>query len=282
MKRFISFIFTFIFLTAILTSCSKTDVKGISAKNTDTAKLSTATPSPTITPTPSPTPTPTPTPIPLNKPGAKVKVPILYYHRINDVIDGLEELHVKPAEFDKQMKYLKDNGYTSITFDELDKSENIQKPFIITFDDGYEDNYTYAYPILKKYGFKATVFLVESFVGNPSILNKDEIHEMQDLVNFQSHTISHPDLRNISPAEAEKEIVQSKAKLEELTGKKVNVFCYPSGFFNTTALNLVSKNYQYAVLNGGGIYTTGDNPYQIKRVYVPRTLDIKGFEQKIK
>jgi peptidoglycan/xylan/chitin deacetylase (PgdA/CDA1 family) len=123
---------------------------------------------------------------------------------------------------------------------------------------------------------------VESFVDNPSILNKNEIHEMQDLVNFQSHTISHPDLRKISAQEAEKEIVQSKAKLEEITGTKINVFCYPSGFFNTTALNLVSKNYKYAVLNGGGVYTTGDNPFEIKRVYIPRSLDIKGFEQKIK
>jgi len=222
-----------------------------------------------------------PTPIPLNKPEAKVKVPILYYHRINDVVEGIDELHVKPAEFEKQMQYLKDNGYTVITFDDLDKTEHIQKPVIITFDDGYEDNYTYAYPILKKFGFKATVFLVADFVGNSSILNKDEILEMRDLVNFQSHTLSHPELTKLKPEEAEKEISLSKTKLEELTGTKMNAFAYPVGYYNANILEMVKKYYKYAVCNGGGMYTTGESLFEIKRIYIPRDLNIQGFEKKI-
>ena len=264
----------------LLTSCGKT----VANAQASSAKNATATITPTTipTPTPTPTPVPTPTPLPLNRPGAKVKVPILYYHRVNDVIEGLEDLHVKPAEFEKQMQYLKDNGYTTITFDDIDKTEHIQKPVIITFDDGYEDNYTYAYPILKKFGFKATVFLVANFVGNPSILNKDEIKEMSDLVNFQSHTLSHPDLRALKPEEAEKEISESKTKLEAITGKSINVFAYPVGYYNNSVLVQVKKYYKFAVLNGGGMFTTGDNLYEMKRLYIPRYLDIQGFDKKTK
>lgn len=269
--------------TVLVSACGKSydKTKTDSPDNTSTptaAKIST----PEVTATPTPTPVPTPTPIPLNKPGAKVKVPILYYHRVNDVVEGLEELHVKPAEFEKQMKYLKDNGYTVITFDELDKTENIQKPIIITFDDGYEDNYTYAYPILKKYGFKATVFLVYDFIDHPSILTKAQILEMRDLVNFQDHTLTHPELTKLSPEEAEKEIYDSKVKLEAITGVPINVFAYPAGHYNSTILNIVGKYYKFGVQNGGGIYTTGENLLEIKRVYIPRNLDIKGFENKIK
>ncbi|MBR3622573.1 MAG: polysaccharide deacetylase family protein, partial [Selenomonadaceae bacterium] len=96
------------------------------------------------------------------------KILVLNYHKIDNVNISLS---VPPAEFDKQMKYLKDNDYHTITPDELYASiEGREKlpenPVLITFDDGYADNYTNAYPILKKYDFKATIFVISSFVGN--------------------------------------------------------------------------------------------------------------------
>lgn len=253
-----------------------------------------------ITPTPSPVATPTPvevkptaTPIPVT-PGptpsatpktlAKRTVPILYYHAINDEIGQgqLAELFVSPKEFEKQMAFLKQNNYNVITFDDLHNLDNVPNPVIITFDDGYEDNYLYAYPVLKKYGFKASIFLVSDFIGNSSILNKAQIKEMSDLINFQGHTMTHPNLPDIKIEDAEKELSVSKKVIEEITGKPVTVFAYPTGLYNKQILDITKKHYQYAVWNGGGLYTTTDDPYIMKRVYIPRELDVKGFERKIK
>ncbi len=229
------------------------------------------------------TPPVTPTPAPTAAAPAVLasQVPILYYHAVNDNINGMEELFVSPSEFDKQMELLKNNNYTVITFDDLDNLSGIEKPVIITFDDGYEDNYTYAYPILKKYGFKATIFIVTDFIGNPSILNEAQIKEMSDLVNFQSHSLSHPDLTSLGSETLKKELSESRTKIEAITGAKANVFAYPTGYYNGRVLEITRENYDYAVVNGGGLHKVGDSPYEIKRVYVPRWLDIKGFEKKI-
>lgn len=215
------------------------------------------------------------------QPTAKVSLPILYYHAIDDAIEGIEELFVSPSEFEKQMSFLKQNNYTVITFDDLGNLKNIKKPVIITFDDGYEDNYTYAYPILKKYNFKATIFLVTNFIDNSSILKQSQIKEIAGLINFQSHTLSHADLNKLKDEEIEKELSESKSIIENMTGTKVNTLAYPTGYYDQRVIDIAKKYYKYAVVNGGGLYTEGDNNYELKRVYIPRNLDIKGFEQKI-
>ncbi len=232
-----------------------------------------------------PAPALTPSPIPTGAANAakpKKTVPILYYHSINDNITGIEELFVSPSEFEKQMNFLKKNNYNIITFDQLDKAASIENPVIITLDDGYEDNYFNAYPILKKNNFKATIFLCSDFIDKPSILKTTQIKEMTDLINFQGHSISHPDLRTLSRDEIEKELFVSKEIIEGITGQKVDVFAYPTGYYNNTVLEITRKYYKYAVLNGGGLYTEGDGNYETRRVYIPRNLDIQGFEKKIK
>lgn len=233
-----------------------------------------------VTPSPAPTPIPSPSIAPVTK--APKIVPILYYHAVNDKIEGLEELFVSPKEFEKQMDFLKQNNYTVIGFDELEDAENIHNPVIITLDDGYEDNYTYAYPVLKKYGFKATIFVVADIIGKPSILSRSQMEEMKDLVDFQGHTMTHPYLTQLSLEDAEREMVEADKIIEEITGKPVSVFAYPFGEYNKQILEITKKHYKYAVCNGGGLYKTTDSPYEMKRVYVPRWLDIKGFENKIK
>lgn len=219
---------------------------------------------------------------PIQQPKPAKTIPILYYHAVNNNTEGIEELFVKPAEFEKQMDFLTKNGYTVISFEQIDDAKNIENPVIITFDDGYEDNYINVYPVLKKYGYKATIFICTDFIDKPSILKKSQMKEMLDLISFQSHTMTHPYLTRIPADEAEKEIAESKRILEEITGKKVEGFAYPIGDYNQKILELTKKHYKYAVLNAGGIYREGDSKYEIKRVYVPRNLDIKGFENKIK
>jgi peptidoglycan/xylan/chitin deacetylase (PgdA/CDA1 family) len=209
-------------------------------------------------------------------------VPILYYHTINDNITGIEELFVSPKEFEKQMKFLRENNYNVISFKELGDYDSYDKPVIITFDDGYEDNYYNAYPILKKYNFKATIFLSVDAIDKPLFLKKAQITEMGDLIDFESHTLSHPYLTQLNNKEAAHELSESKKQIEEITGKQVNVLAYPIGDFDRRIIEIASKYYKYAVLNYGGTYYKSENDYEIKRTYVSRYLDVQGFIKKLK
>lgn len=208
-------------------------------------------------------------------------IPILYYHAVNDKMDGIEELYVSPAEFDKQMQYLKENNYNAIGFDELSKVSSLEKPFIITFDDGYEDNYTFAYPVLKKYNFKATIFVCADAIGKPNFLKKNQMEEMKDLISFESHTVTHSKLSLLKEDQIDLELSDSKKIIGELTGKEVSVLAYPYGDYDHRVINIAKKYYRYAVVSGGGFYYEGDDAYEIKRVYVPRELNLKGFIKKI-
>lgn len=205
-------------------------------------------------------------------------LPILYYHAINDEITGIDDLYVSPSEFEKQISFLKENNYTVITFEQLHDYKKIRKPVIITFDDGYEDNYTYAYPILKKYGFEATVFLCTDFIDKPLYLKTNQILQMNDLINFQSHTLSHSNLTDLDDEQLEHELMDSRFFIEDLTGDKVEVLAYPIGDFDTRTISVVRKYYRYAVLNGEGLYTENDSDFEIRRLYIPRSMGLEEFK----
>lgn len=211
-------------------------------------------------------------------------VPILYYHAVADETFGLEELFVRIDEFERQMKYMKDNGYEAIAFDDFKNSiANIEKPFIITFDDGYQNIYTNAYPILKKYNFKAVVFLVNDFIDGGSMLTKENILMMRDIISFESHTLNHTLLTDLTTEEVERQLKTSKEEIENLTGKEVNVLAYPVGMHNDRIINQATSYYKMAVLAGGGLYKYNpSNNMQMVRIYIPRGLDISTFDSKIK
>ena len=166
----------------------------------------------------------------------KYTVPILMYHNI-----GYEEgsFFVKPENFTRQMEYIKKNGYEVITLDELVRSIKSKKSFkrnkvVITFDDGYQGNFEYAYPILKKFGFPATIFLVTDFIDeNLVFLSWDEVAVMsKNKISFGGHTKSHLYLGKIQDEKAAfEEIAGSKKVIEQKIGIPVGYFCYPSGGF---------------------------------------------------
>jgi peptidoglycan/xylan/chitin deacetylase (PgdA/CDA1 family) len=218
---------------------------------------------------------------PLVKKNPDPPIPILYYHAVSDRYFGLAEMFVTPAEFDQQMNYLKQNNYTPILFDQLDEVDRIEKPVLITFDDGYENNYTDAYPILKKYGFRATIFPCTAFIGQPRFLKTGQIKEMTDLISFQSHAVSHEPLAGLGRDTIEQELAQSKKILEELTGQKVVALAYPYGSYNEDVLAAAIKHYNFAVTNRYGFYYLSDHRFKMLRLYVPRGLSIEEFRRAI-
>ncbi|SDF20351.1 hypothetical protein SPACI_013590 [Sporomusa acidovorans DSM 3132] len=173
-------------------------------------------------------------------------VPVLNYHQINN--QSHNSLTLSDSEFEAQIKYLYKHGYTPIGPDELadylqNGTELPSKPILITFDDGYEDNYQVAYPILKKYHFKATIFLITDFIGNNNrYLTWDQIKEMSDNgISFESHTLSHIALPKASDEEIRAQLLRSKEGLEWRLGKKVEYLAYPGGEYDQRVIGLVKE-----------------------------------------
>ena len=144
---------------------------------------------------------------------------------------------IPPAHFEKQLKLLKRSGFTCIGVTELlEAAQNgqstIQKPRLLTFDDGNADNFTNLFPLLQKYQVKALIFLITDFIGKkPGYLTWDQVHQMHQsgLVEFGSHTNSHARLRQLSDEQILRELTKSKQMLEEKLGTPCRAFCYPFG-----------------------------------------------------
>jgi peptidoglycan/xylan/chitin deacetylase (PgdA/CDA1 family) len=208
------------------------------------------------------------------------RFPILMYHSIADIpTTSLTDLFVRPSELEAQLKYIAENGYQSITFEDLDNLGAFSKPVLLTFDDGYKDNYTILFPLLKKYGVKVTIFVVSGTVWNDSRLSPENIAEMSasGLVSIQSHTKNHRSLTALDAATLSDELSLSKEYLEELTGKPVIALCYPEGAVNAAVKAAAAKYYSYAVLNSGlWIYCGGDT-LAMDRLRVSRGMSLAGF-----
>ena len=209
-------------------------------------------------------------------------IPVLMYHSISDKPIGLTELSVTTQDFDKQMKYLSDNGYTPIFLDGLDYAYMISKPIFITIDDGYADNYEYAYPILKKYNFRATIFMISNMVDKPGYLSASQIHQMEDVISFQSHTVDHTKLDKLSAKDIDREFSESQKALANLTQKPVYALAYPYGTYTNDVLTTAAKYYQCAVTTKRGLMKTSDGKYLIKRIEIFRSDTLTSFVTKVK
>lgn len=200
-------------------------------------------------------------------------VPILAYHQVSEEND----LYSVPAgQFAEQMEYLSVKGYHAISLEELfasyeGKGTLPSKAIVITFDDGYEDNFVTALPIMEKYNMKATVFVVPALVNTPDYLSWQQILAMQDRnIEIGSHTMNHIGLGGVSPEEQRKEIVDSKITLEQHIGKKVKFFAYPYGQFTPITEQLLREaGYQGASSGIPGLNNKATDAYALKRVNVP-------------
>lgn len=217
-----------------------------------------------------------------DKNGTPTRVPILIYHSISDIPIGLKQLSVSAKDFEKQIRYIKEQGYTPIFFSELKDFKIFRKPIIITFDDGYKDNFSKAYPILKEYSCKATIFLIANTINKPGYLSENEIAEMKRLVSFQSHTLSHPELDKVSNMRLEKELMQSKEIISAITKEPVYVLSYPCGAFNGRVLKAAERYYDYAVSTKYGYYKADSGRFNIHRIQILRSFSPSDFASAIR
>lgn len=204
-------------------------------------------------------------------------VPILMYHSVNDTIAygiTLPNANTVTVEnFEKQMMYLKNHGYKVITLDELAEGIKRHKAFdhksvVVTFDDGYEDNYTHAFPILKKYNIPATIFMISDSIDRPGYLTLAEMKEMDvSVIDFGSHTHRHVYLPQAGTESQRDEIINSKKILEEKLGHRIDYLAYPFGGFNKEVKALVKETgYKGACTTNRGRHKFNDDVYELKRI----------------
>ncbi len=199
-------------------------------------------------------------------------IPVLNYHQINDVDENL--LTVSTTEFETQMAWLEENGFHTITASELinfleGKGSLPERPVLITFDDGYIDNYQCAFPILKKHNMKACIFLISEYVSlYPNYLTWEQLAEMQAAgIEFGSHTVDHNVLTELSPNSVNHELADSRDMLEKRLKRRVEVLAYPCGFTNEYIKSRVNATgYRAAFTVNLGNVHPGDDLYALNRV----------------
>lgn len=191
--------------------------------------------------------------------GPTFHIPILMYHYVEHVKDAGDKIRISlntvPEILDRQIKTMVDAGYNFITpsdlADILDGIKQLpQKPVMLTFDDGYRDFYTDAFPILKKYNIRAVNYVVSGFLNKPNNLTENQLKEIakSGLVEIGAHTVNHLALKRISAPRLTKEVGLSRVQLEEEIGQPVTAFAYPYGSYDINAVQAVKQaGYRTAV-----------------------------------
>lgn len=200
--------------------------------------------------------------------------PILMYHSVDDQWTKTK-LSVSPEQFREQMKFLRDKRYNVISLEKLVDLINSRKRIphrtvVVTFDDGNENNYTNAFPVLKEYKIPATIFLVSDWIGKKNFLNTGQIKEMSEAgIEFGSHSKTHASLSEISGRKLEDEIFLSKNAIEAVLGDYVTTFCFPFGDRNPEVRPLlVQVMYEAACVTFPRDDSIKIDPYELKRIKV--------------
>ena len=231
-----------------------------------------------------------------SEPVTTKQLPILMYHRVAPSgSDSLSRYRVTPEAFEEQLSYLKDSGYYSVSWSEwteavINKKPLTGLPIALTFDDGYQDFYDYAWPLLKKYGFTATVFLVANQIGGANIwdgaygekvplMKWKEIKELAaEGVVFGSHSLNHKPMTALTPAEIVEECVVSRSMLQKELGVPVTVFAYPYGDVDPVVAHLTGGcGYTVGVSCKEGLSQFADNLMSLSRVEVKDTTSLQEF-----
>ncbi len=242
---------------------------------------------------------------PLLKRRHQVSIPILMYHSISDPGDCGRHPYfatsTSPAVFAQHMRLLAEHRYTTVDLADAvnviaDPQATINRQVVITFDDGYRDFFTTAFPILREYGFKATVFIVSGFTGDVPVTRNgmfymtwDDVREVQTAgIQIGSHTITHPELHTLPTSQVEHEIRESARTIEGKLGSPVRSFSYPYSFPEQSCRmlallrdSLQKSGYENGVSTIIGTAVPGSDPFALPRLPVNSYDDSRLFLAKL-
>ena len=216
---------------------------------------------------------------------AQKKVPILVYHSIAEFTGhGQKELYVTPENFEKQIGYLRDHGFTLLTFEQWQNIDLVKKPIFLTFDDGYENNLTAlkVFQKLQTNQFKpaGTFFIITDFIGRTNRLSSNDLKTLSKsgLISIQSHTATHPDLTKTEKLDSE--LRDSKRALEKITDKEVIAISYPFGNFNPRVVTKTKNYYLFGLTTTPGPYIKQgieNEHYLLPRTYIKYSTSLDDF-----
>lgn len=231
-----------------------------------------------------------PLPTPMGIYSWTLKVPILMYHYISEPPPGSDiyrvDLSVTPDSFREQMAFLSENGYTPIDLETLslaivNQATLPEKAVILTFDDGYLDNYEHAFPILQEYGFEGTFFVVTEFIdrGREGYMTWEMIVEMSRAgQRIESHSKTHPDLALKSRDGLIFEILGAQETIAAHIGYRPRYFCYPGGTYSHETIEILRElDYWGAVTTQNGSWHGFDDRFEWRRVRIRNTTTIEEF-----
>ena len=223
-----------------------------------------------------------------------MRLPILAYHHIAipppDADAVRVDLSLPPEAFRQQLQYLVEQGYTTITLSDLIHhlargAPLPPKPIILTFDDGYCDAYTRAFPLLQRYGLSGTFFLVTGFIDqeHPEYLSWAQVKEMHRAgMRFGSHTYTHPDLRDKPVEYLVWQILGSKEAIELRIREPLRFFSYPSGGYHQLTIDILrSAHFWGAVTMHQGIEHSSPDPFKLRRIRIRGDETLTSFAAKL-
>jgi peptidoglycan/xylan/chitin deacetylase (PgdA/CDA1 family) len=222
-----------------------------------------------------------------------VHVPILMYHYVDDTPPpagpDADSLTVRTKDFRAEMKYLVENGYSTVSLADVylamaGRKELPGKPVVLTFDDGGLDNYEVAIPILKQYGLTATFFVITGHVGKEGQMSWEQLREMAAQgMSIQSHTVSHPDLRGVSASRLKSELIDSRKAIANAIGEPSYVLCYPFGAHDSKVIAATrAAGYVMAVATRKGKEGDPAGVYEMRRRGVQALLPLTTFAKLVR
>jgi peptidoglycan/xylan/chitin deacetylase (PgdA/CDA1 family) len=228
--------------------------------------------------------------LPRELPDRRVAVPILMYHRVNVVTPSTPAvsrgLTVHPVDFARQMTWLKRQGYRTITQRELFGALMCgrplgPRPIMITFDDGYRDNFFKASPVLARLGMRATAYVVSGRISgrDPSFLTWPLLHALEKRgIEIGSHTVAHHDMTCLSDAQMLEDLTSSRRALERKLGHRVPWLAYPFGAYNERVERLTRQaGYLLAVTTQAGTVQSARQPFALPRLRILDSTGVRGL-----
>jgi peptidoglycan/xylan/chitin deacetylase (PgdA/CDA1 family) len=228
--------------------------------------------------------------LPARLPDRKLVVPILMYHRINVVTPSTpavsRSLTVSPAVFARQMTWLKQRGFYTVTQAELFAAlmcgrRLAPKPIMITFDDGYQDVFFKASLVLSRLGMRATAYVISGRIsaGDPSFLTWQLLHALERRgIEVGSHTVAHRDMTTLADRELLADLVRSRRALERKLRHRVPWLAYPFGAYDERVASFARRaGYLLAVTTHSGVLQSARAPLELRRVRVLDSTGVRGL-----